>query len=233
MNALVIIEDDLDQLELLRDILSAEYAVPVHAYASAEEYFKNPPPQNAVYVIDWMLPGMTGPQVVKAIRFRDKISSIIMITGNYDPVRVIEGLQIGADDFLFKPVSLDILVTKIGAFLNRKKQLLENALTFGVRFISEAGMVIREGQHALLSEREFQIFKCLYDNLEKTKDRASILTEFKEKNVPERYVDSIVHDLRKKVSPIGFEIESIRGEGYRMLEINNNLEQHQRITWEH
>lgn len=218
MNALVIIEDDLDQLGMLRDILAAEYAVPVHAYSSAENYFKNPPPQNAVYIIDWTLPGMPGPEIVKAIRLRDKISSIIMITGSHDAAKVIEGLNIGADDFLFRPISLDILVTKIGAFLNRKKQLLENALTFGVRIISEAGMVIREGQHAMLSEREFQVFRCLYDNLEKTQDRASILPEVKGKNIPEKYVDVVVHELRKKVGPIGFEIESVRGEGYRMLE---------------
>lgn len=217
MDSVVIIEDNLYQREMLETIVAKELGLRTHLYASAEHFFNSDlNHSNCTYLIDWNLPGIQGPDIVRTIRKKDEISPIFMVSANFSDESVIEGVEAGADDYFIKPYSPILLVKKIIRARKRYSATKDQLLNIGLKLFEESGMVIRNGNPISLTRREFQVFKCLYVNRERVLKREELLSSTPDAEAIGRKIDMVVSSLRKKVAQIGLEIETVRGEGYQL-----------------
>jgi DNA-binding response OmpR family regulator len=217
-NNIVIIEDDQITNEMLVDIASYELKMQTKSFFTGEQFlssFQSYP--RCIYVIDANLPGeVSGRDLIKLIREKDKISPIFMISGDNTREKLLEGLKCGADDYLIKPFIIEELITKI---LNARKKFddtYENLMNFGLKLIPEAGVIIKEGRKVTLTAREFQVFKVLYDAPGEVHSRSKIITMFNDYETTERNIDVLVYGLRKKLDVLGMEVSTIRGQGYQL-----------------
>lgn len=220
MNTVVIIEDDREQREMLNLIVSSELGLKTYLYSSAEEFFNSSIKHaGCIYLIDWNLPGIQGPGIIRTIRERDEISPIFMISANFTEESKEKGIEAGADVYLTKPYTPRFLVQNILRAQKRYSAIKKDLLTIGVKLFEESGLVLKDGKPASLTPREFQIFKCLFMDKDKVWKREEFLKLEEESEKIGRKIDVVISTLRKKISEIGLEIETIRGEGYQLREL--------------
>ncbi len=123
-------------------------------------------------VLDWMLPDVTGPEVVKLLRERACEVPVLMLTGRSSPTDIAHGLSSGADDYLAKPFSPIEFMARVQALLRRVKKdkgLLDSKIALGPLFLDDgARRVTFNGQPVDLSPKEFALLKVLMLNADKT-----------------------------------------------------------------
>jgi len=125
-------------------------------------------------VLDWMLPDVTGPEVVKLIRERNCDVPVLMLTGRTNPNDIAHGLSSGADDYLAKPFSTVEFMARVQALLRRSQKdkgtgATEGKISIGQLTLDEAARrVTFKGQPVDLSPKEFSLLKALMKNVDKT-----------------------------------------------------------------
>jgi two-component system phosphate regulon response regulator PhoB len=162
-------------------------------------------------VLDWMLPEMSGVEVIRELR---KISdhdaiAILMVTAKATNADLILGLEAGADDYLVKPFELSVLTARARALLRRMEKK-ETSLELGPLVIDEAAHEARlSGQLISLT------------NKGRVLTRDQLIAEVQgDVAVVERAIDTHVFGLRKKLGECGDLIETVRGVGYRISSRN-------------
>lgn len=176
-----------------------------------------------VIVLDIMLPGLSGYEVLRGLRARDVQTPVLMLTakdGDYDQV---DALDMGADDYLTKPFSFVVLIARLRALLRRRAPQQPARLSAGDLVLDPARRSVHRGDTALtLTPREFGLLEFLLRHKGNVLTKAEIL-----RNVwdvyydgPENVVEVYVGYLRKKIDmPFGrTSIETLRGAGYRLLD---------------
>jgi len=174
-------------------------------------------------VLDLMLPGMSGFEVLTAIRgdagTRD--IAVLMLTARKDEPDRIKGLSLGADDYLTKPFSPQELVLRVQAILRRMASggshgdfVQIESLT-----IDRAAHEVTVGGKALdLTATEYKLLLTLVERRGRVQDRARLLETVWDAapDIQTRTVDMHVQRLRSKLGPAGHLIETVRGFGYRI-----------------
>ena len=177
-------------------------------------------------VIDWMLPGMSGVALAKALRSdeRSRQLPIILLTARGDEADKIAGLEAGADDYVTKPFSPRELVARIRAVLRRRAPEAgdEPVETSGLRLEPATRRVFGNGTPLALGPTEFRLLHFLMTHPERIHSRSQLLDRVWGDHVyiEERTVDVHVRRLRKALEPTGHDrlIETVRGSGYRFSE---------------
>ena len=223
---ILIIDDEENIRELLKFNLEREGFLISWAKSGEEgieKVLKNPP---HVVILDLMLPGMSGLEVCKVLRNNDKISNvaIIMLTGKSEESDIIVGLELGADDYITKPFSPNVLLAKLRAVLRRQGD--KNKQTKKIIQIRELSMdtlkheVKVNGKKIDLTTTEFGILEFMARNPSRVFTRDQILNNAWGKNtyIIDRAVDVHIRGLRKKLGKASYLIETIRGIGYRFKE---------------
>jgi two-component system, OmpR family, response regulator BaeR len=215
---ILIIEDDYKVAQLLRDFLQADgLEVEIEPNGElAEARVKALVP--SVVLLDYMLPGLDGIGVCKAIRAFSNIP-IIMLTARVDEVDRLLGLNSGADDYVCKPFSPREVVARVKAQLRR----LPDSDTDSERpwFVDEAGVRISWlGKWLGLTPLEFRIFSTLILRRGRVLSRAQLLDALHEefRDVSDRAIDSHIKNIRRKVQAIEPNVDcitSVYGLGYR------------------
>jgi two-component system, OmpR family, response regulator BaeR len=215
---ILIIEDDYKVAQLLRDFLQAEgLEVEIEPNGElAEARVKTLVP--SVVLLDYMLPGLDGIGVCKAIRAFSNIP-IIMLTARIDEVDRLLGLNSGADDYVCKPFSPREVVARVKAQLRR----LPDSDTDSERpwFVDEAGVRISWlGKWLGLTPLEFRIFSTLILRRGRVLSRAQLLDALHDefRDVSDRAIDSHIKNIRRKVQAIEPNVDcitSVYGLGYR------------------
>jgi two-component system, OmpR family, response regulator BaeR len=215
---ILIIEDDYKVAQLLRDFLQAEgLEVEIEPNGElAEARVKTLVP--SVVLLDYMLPGLDGIGVCKAIRAFSNIP-IIMLTARVDEVDRLLGLNSGADDYVCKPFSPREVVARVKAQLRR----LPDSDTDSERpwFVDEAGVRISWlGKWLGLTPLEFRIFSTLILRRGRVLSRAQLLDALHDefRDVSDRAIDSHIKNIRRKVQAIEPNVDcitSVYGLGYR------------------
>jgi two-component system, OmpR family, phosphate regulon response regulator PhoB len=176
-------------------------------------------------VLDLMLPGMSGLEVLKEVRRRDETRNIpvILLTAKRAEEDRIAGLKLGADDYLPKPFSPQELVLRVGAILRRVQQAPP---------VAKGGKVLRVGPFLLdtdaanasvddeeldLTPTEFRLLQVLLERRGRVQSRRQLLEAVWEvtANIATRTVDMHVQRLRTKLGDHADWIETVRGFGYR------------------
>ena len=174
-------------------------------------------------ILDLMLPGLSGYEVLAELRRQDETREIgvIVLTARKDEPDRIKGLSLGADDYLPKPFSPPELVLRVGAVLRR---LAAPAIASGgllaagsIALDKTAHQATVNGREIELTATEFRLLRTLMERQGRVQSRAQLLEMVwqAQPDIQTRTVDMHVQRLRQKLGPAGDVIETVRGAGYR------------------
>jgi DNA-binding response OmpR family regulator len=167
-------------------------------------------------LLDLNLPGMDGLEVCREIRRDSSEVPIFMVTARVEESDELNGLAVGADDYLKKPFSAKVLVARVKALLRRKSE--ESNLTFDSLEIDPSRQAIAvNGEWSQLTSMPFQILFLLASTPEKVFSRSEILDKVYEDGgaeVFDRVIDAHVKGLRKKLGDHAERLQTVVGSGY-------------------
>jgi len=224
---MLVVDDEEDILELLRYNL-AKNGFNVITATSGEDALKITKTKTfEIILLDLMLPGIDGLDVCKELKKNQSTSSIpiIMLTAKGEEADIVAGLELGADDYVTKPFSPRVLVSRIKAVLRRRGKVVtdENApLRYDEMEIDPGRFkVFVKGSLVELTHTEFSILHFLAKKPGWVFTRYQIIDAIKGLDYPvtDRSVDVQVVGLRKKLGEYGDYIETVRGVGYRFREL--------------
>ncbi len=211
------VEDDVRQSSALKRGLEAEgFAVDVAATGPDGLWMGSEEPFDVI-ILDVMLPGMNGFAVCRSLRAKKIWTPILMLTAKDGELDETEALDTGADDFLTKPFSYLVLVSRIRALLRRGATSRPVVLVAGrIQLDVHARRCLVDGEVVELTPREFSVVEYLMQHVNEVVPKADILAHTWDfafeggANVVEVHVSA----LRRKLGPS--HIETVRGAGYRM-----------------
>lgn len=222
MARILVVEDHLELAASLRTILGAEgYEVEtvgdgVEALGILESQAFD------LITLDLMLPGLDGYQVLKEIRKQAKDTAVLMLTARGEELDRVQGLKLGADDYMVKPFSVLELLERIKAILRRAKPRQPQVLVSGPLRVERENMTIMlHGQPIDLSSTQFRLLELLLQHAGTTLSRTEILRHLwpPESQPSGRAVDIHVARIRKRLEDaemVGC-IRTVSANGYRWI----------------
>jgi DNA-binding response OmpR family regulator len=217
----LLVEDDLRLSDLVRSYLQDNgFRVQVEYRGDrVVDRVRNEPPD--LIVLDLGLPGQNGLEVCKALRGENHVPILILTARNSDIDHVL-GLELGADDFVIKPVEPRVLLARIHALLRRTRVTAgvePRKLSFGVLSIdSAARAVLLNGQPVALSSNEFDLLLFLASRAGEVQSRETLYRHLyrREYDGVDRTLDVRMSHLRKKLGDTGEteRIKTVWGHGY-------------------
>ncbi len=217
MNSILLIDDDQSLSQLLREYLEDE-GFTVRPVYNGQDGLKAAEQQNEdLIILDIMLPGMTGIEVLKHLRHSDIQTPVLMLTAKGDDVDRILGLELGADDYLPKPCNPRELLARIRAILRRQsspKTHIGKLEIFSSRF--EASY---DNSSIKLTGAEFKLLEALSQHLGEIVSKEHLCETALGRTLTryDRSVDVHISNLRKKLVDVGAPTDIIvnqRGTGY-------------------
>ncbi len=174
-------------------------------------------------LLDVMMPEMDGIATCRALRQHPELDNTIIcfLSARGEDEQQLAGFEVGADDYLTKPIRVQILVSRVKALLKRvdeesapAQQPASSALTID----SERYMIIKDGQEIILPRKEFNLLALLYSKPQKVFSREEIFSRVWGSNVVvgERTIDVHIRKLREKIGEK--HIVTIKGVGYKYEE---------------
>ena len=224
---ILVVDDEEDILELVRYNLAREGYTVVCA-ASGEAALKTAASDPVdLIILDLMLPGIDGLEVARRLRQNSgtKETPIVMLTAKGEEADIVTGLELGADDYVTKPFSPRILIARVKAVIRRRSGIAETECeVLTIRELSiHTGRrhVTAKGRSLDLTYTEFQVLHFLARRPGWVFTRSQIVDAVRGDDYPvtDRSVDVQIVGLRKKLGPLGKYIETVRGVGYRFMEI--------------
>ncbi len=175
-------------------------------------------------LVDWMLPGMSGVDLVRRLRASERTRNvpIIMLTARVEEADKLLGLESGADDYITKPFSIRELNARIKAVLRRRApQMTEDQAQFkGLILDPGTHRVSAQGTEVDLGPTEFKLLHFFMTHPERVYSRTQILDHVWGDHVfiEERTVDVHIRRLRAALEPSGTDqlLQTVRGSGYRL-----------------
>lgn len=216
MNArILVVDDEEDICAILKFNLSKEGYEVVTAN-SAEEALTLDIASFNLLLLDVMMGGMSGFELTHRLKADPATADVpvIFITARDTEDDAVEGLDIGADDYISKPFSIREVVSRVKAVL-RRTAAIPDAST-GIFIDDEKKVVTMDGVAVSLTRIEYEIFKLLFTNKGKVFPREEILSKVWPDDVivTDRTVDVNITRLRKKIGEYGDKIVSRHGFGY-------------------
>lgn len=223
MAKILLIEDDANIAHLLRlQLVQRGHLVEVeHNGAQAFERLKID--NFEVFLIDRMLPGLSGIQLCQRIRTLTQYhhTPIIFITALTRTEDIVEGLNAGADDYITKPYDIDVLAARLTSVC-RRHQLISptnRKIMIGDLSLDLEAHQVKVGEEEIhLTNSEYRILSFLLQNGRRVLSREELVSfvQGEKIHVTERTIDTHIASLRKKLKGASALIETIRGVGYRV-----------------
>lgn len=215
---ILIIEDEKDLRNFLKDLLlSNGYAVRASGRGVEGMQVMEKVRPNLV-VLDLTLPDVTGESLCKSIKTSYPDTKVVILTAKGDKSNVIQGLNLGADDYITKPFDGAELLARINARLRQEKSQNSMLKVADLELDGETMSVRRNGKSVNLTAQEFRLLEYLMINKGKVLSRDMILNRLwmGSPDVETRVVDVYIGYLRKKIDKSYKQklIQSVRGFGY-------------------
>ncbi len=225
----LVVEDEEDILALLHfNLIKAGYDV-VCATCGEEGLKLVGIKRPDLILLDLMLPGIDGLEICKRLKSDEDTQEIpiIMLTARGEERDVVQGLEMGADDYVTKPFSVKVLLARVQAVMRRNVETemasQEQELHFDELTIhSGRNQVVVCGSPVELTFTEFRVLEALASRPGWVFTRYQIVNAVRGEDyaVTDRAVDVQIAGLRKKLGPCGHYIETVRGVGYRFKELS-------------
>lgn len=219
---LLVVEDEIQLADALSEILRRNMYSVDTSYDGIEGLDNALTGVYDCIILDIMLPGMNGIDVLKNIR-RERISTpVLLLTARSEVEDKINGLDCGADDYLTKPFVTEELLARVRALTRRKGEIVdENKLDYnGLELNKKTCSVIWEGSDVKLSLKEYQIMELLISNPHQILPKERIIEKIwgYESDVEYNNIEVYISFLRKKLSVISapVQIKTARGIGYSL-----------------
>lgn len=220
---ILVVDDEVKILEVVKALLESKGFIVFTAENAdrAFEIFNNEP--ISLILLDLMLPGTSGEEICKTIRKKSRVP-IIMLTAKVEEADMLEGLGIGADDYITKPFSLKALYARIEAVLRRASDLpLFNKCSFNngeLEIDFESHSVKKNGTDVKLTPNEFKILTALIKHPNKVFTRDELISTALGNDFEgyDRAIDSHIKNIRQKIendpkNPVY--LLTIHGVGYK------------------
>jgi DNA-binding response OmpR family regulator len=218
---LLLVEDNARLRELLGESLrQAGYSV--DAVGEAADFRSAAAEvQYDLYIVDLGLPDIDGLELIRSLRADHDKTPILVVTARGTVGDRVQGLDLGADDYLVKPFHQDELIARVRALLRRPAAIAVPEITQGrVVLREESGEALVDGERLDLRPKEFQLLQTLMRQPGQTLSKAAIeesLGALGRETTPNA-VEVLVSRLRRALATAdtGLEIETVRGFGYRL-----------------
>ena len=228
---ILIVDDEKDIVDLVAYNLEREGFAVVRAFDGQAAWDKVRSEKPDLVILDLMLPGMSGLEICKRIRgdAMTRNLPVIMLTARTDPVDIVLGLELGADDYVTKPFGVRELVARVRAVLRRQERERSAAdssgsFTFrGLHIDFDSCTVTVNGKKVELSAREFKLLQFLAGRPGRVYSRDQLLDRVwgDEAFVEPRTVDVHVSRLRAAIEPDKENpryVLTVRGMGYKFAD---------------
>ena len=214
----LVVEDDRKISDLLQNYLRASGYVAEAAYDGRDALRQIERQVPDAVILDWMLPGLDGISVCKAVRAFSDVP-ILMLTARVDEVDRLLGLDTGADDYVCKPFAPREVIARIRALLRRAEGRVKTS-TKPWEIDDASFRISWRGQWLPLTRIEFMMFRLLLSRPGRVYSRDQLLASAhdSQRDISDRAIDTHVKNLRKKVQavePASDWIASVYGLGYR------------------
>ncbi|MPZ18874.1 MAG: response regulator [Luteitalea sp.] len=228
MSRVLVVEDDADIADLVRLYLQrAGHEVQcLHSGSEALHLMLQSTPD--VVVLDRMLPGVDGLEILRLVRTTPELKGIpiLMLTARAAEAERIQGLEVGADDYVTKPFSAKELVARVAALLRRTSAAASGGpqQRYGPILLDlDRHLVTNEGQEVRLTAKEFLLLQYFLEHRGRLLSREVLLTNVWGYTYTggTRTVDVHIRRLREKLPLLGEAIETVKQFGYRL----RNLEE--------
>lgn len=213
------IEDDQDIAHIINITLTKQ-GYHVETFYNGESFFERFKEQKPhMILLDMMLPGIQGQDILKEIRSdsdNDEVE-IIIISANNMIIDKVDGLDLGADDYIEKPFNILELMSRVNAKVRRynKNRVIKVA---DIILDLDSFSCFKDGENIELTNREFDILSLLFQNKGKVVSREKILSKIWniDTYIESRTVDMHIQSLRKKIDPDAKIIKTVYGVGYKV-----------------
>ena len=219
--SILVIDDEPAIRDMLQIALDAAGFKVVLAEDAKQAYpiIIDTPPD--LILLDWMMPGTSGIELLRRLR-RDEINvPVIMLTAKVEEASKISGLDSGADDYIAKPFSPRELVSRVKAILRRtSEESIKEVIFAGALKLDQLNRRVNIGDTLIsLGPTEYKLLQFFLTHQDRVYTRDQILDNVWGRNVylDERTVDVHIRRLRKAISIAGYEnyVQTVRGAGYR------------------
>ncbi len=226
---ILVVDDEPDVTELLKYKLEQEgydcevLNDPLAFVGRARDF------QPALMILDIMMPELNGLQLCRIARSDPAMKDIpiVFLTARGEAEDRVKGLETGADDYISKPFNSKELMLRIGNILSRSAQQVERSSAQariqigGVVIDEELHQLQVDGEAVVLTATEFRLLKLLMERKGRVQSRENLLVNVwhYDTDIETRTVDTHVRRVREKLGPYSHLIETVRGVGYRAVEI--------------
>lgn len=219
--SILVVEDETDLAELIvfnlrREGYTCSY---VGDGVSALHEIQRKPP--GLVVLDRMLPGMSGDEVLAELKRSPRTAAIptIMLTAKADETDELVGFALGADDYISKPFNMKRLIARVGAVLRRvdAAERKSDVVTMGPVVLDDSRLEVTvEGVPVSLTATEFKMLRALMSARGRVLDREQLIDNVLGPTVAvtDRTVDVHIASLRKKLGSAAAWVQTVRGAGY-------------------
>lgn len=168
--SVLIIDDEISVLKAISSVLKHEGIASTCAKSSQEAFEYLDTQSFDIILLDIMMPEQDGFSFLKELRQKQNLTPVILLSGREEDTAQVEGLGLGADDYMTKPFSKSVLVSKIRAIVRRTRQYTTPAAASGIQTTAHCGSftlhfdsqtVLKNGKEISLSSKEFALL-CLF-----------------------------------------------------------------------
>ena len=221
---ILVVEDEPSQREVLAYNLKAEGFLVISADNGEDALFLVEEEEPDLILLDWMMPNLSGIEVCRRLKSRDKTRAIpiIMVSARSEEVDKVRGLEIGADDYLVKPYSVIELIARLRTQLRRNRPAaIGETLHFqDIILDPETHKVFRDEAQLKLGPTEFRLLRTMMEKPGRVWSRDQLLDRVwgRDIYVDTRTVDVHIGRLRKALLKHGGTdpLRTVRGAGYAL-----------------
>ena len=219
--SILVIDDEpaiRDMLQIALDAAGFKVGLAEDAKQAYPIIIDTPPD---LILLDWMMPGTSGIELLRRLRGDEINVPVIMLTAKVEEASKISGLDSGADDYIAKPFSPRELVSRVKAILRRtSEESMKEVIFAGALKLNQLNRRVNIGDTLVsLGPTEYKLLQFFLTHQDRVYTRDQILDNVWGRNVylDERTVDVHIRRLRKAISIAGHEnyVQTVRGAGYR------------------
>ncbi len=222
---ILIVEDEEKMAKALRTGLEADQFSVSIAHTGEDGFFRASTEPYDLVILDLMLPGRDGMEVLSALRQKNMSVPVLILTSKDTVKDRVRGLDAGADDYMVKPFAFSELLARVRALLRRGKQELGDKLRLGDLEMDVSGRkVCRDGRELTLTAREFDLLEYLLRQRGRVVSREMLARDVWKETARYTPLDNVIdvhvaHLRRKLDEPFGTKLlQTVRGVGFVLRE---------------